>query len=106
MTGGWLRHTFTRRQGPEEGVRLEFSLALCACADCHGRNERGDGHMQAEGHAAVREVLQPDAGVQGDDLGTAHQDDVHDDRHAVVLGRGMHEVAVLAHHAHSHILHM
>ena len=66
----------------------------------------GDGYMQPEGHLAIRVVSQPDAGVQGDDLGTPHQDDVHYDRQSLMLCWGVHMVAVLAHHTHRHILHI
>jgi hypothetical protein len=41
--------------------------------------------MQAEGNMTVCAVGEPDAGVQGDDLGSAHQDDVHNDRQRLVL---------------------
>jgi len=49
---------------------------------CH---QRSDGDMQAEGNMTVCAVGEPDAGVQGDDLGSAHQDDVHNDRQCLVL---------------------
>ena len=48
-------------------------------------HQGSDGHMQAEGHMTVCAVGEPDAGVQGDDLGSAHQDDVHNDRQRLVL---------------------
>ena len=83
-----------------------ISGALLALGGPHcGRSyHTGDGHMQTEGHGTVRAVGEPDAGVQGDDLGAPHQDDVHNDWQALVVGWRVHLVAVLAHHAHSYIL--
>lgn len=80
--------------------------ALLAVGGAHpSRGHQGsDGHVQAKGHVTVCAVGQPDAGVESDDLGSAHQDDVHNDRQGLVLGGGVHVVAVLAHHAHRYIL--
>ncbi len=48
-------------------------------------HQGSDGHMQAESHMTVGAVGEPDARVQGDDFGSAHQDDVHNDRQCLVL---------------------
>lgn len=60
--------------------------------------------MQAEGYVPVCVVGQPDAGVQGDDLGSAHQDDVHNEGESLMLCWGVHVVAVLAYYTDGHIL--
>ena len=61
--------------------------ALLAVGRAHPSwgHQGSDGHMQAEGHMTVCAVGEPDAGVQGDDLGSAHQDDIHDDRQCLML---------------------
>ena len=70
------------------------------CGRCEGR----EGHVQPERHCTVCVVLQPQAGMQRDDLGAANQDDVYDDGHTVVLCWRPHDVPVFADHAHSDIL--
>ena len=81
--------------------------ALLAVGGSHPSrgHQGGDGDMQPEGHMAVSVVGQPDAGVQGDDLGSAHQDDVHNEGEGLMLCWGVHVVAVLPNHTHCHILH-
>ena len=61
--------------------------ALLAVGGPHpGRGHQGgDGHMQAEGHMPVCVVGQPDTGVQSDDLGPPHQDDIHNERQSLML---------------------
>ena len=50
-------------------------------------HQGGDGHMQPEGHMSVCAVGEPYTGVQSDDLGSSHQNDVHNDRQSLVLSR-------------------
>ena len=97
--------TFAGAERPDGGVGLEIGRRRGAWRLGHGGDQGRDGNMQTEGHSAVGSVVKPDGGVESDDLGAAHQDDIHNDRHAVVLRRRVHEVAVLAHHAHRHVLH-
>lgn len=95
--------TCARVQGTNDMIGGAL-LAIGGAHPCRG-HQGGDGHMQAESYVPVGVVGQPNAGVQGDDLGSAHQDDVHNEGKGLVLCWRVHVVAVLANHTDCNILH-
>ena len=66
-----------------------ISVLLLAVGRAHPSrgNQGGDWHMKSERHMSVCAVCEPDAGMQRDNLGSSHQDDVHNDGQGLVLSR-------------------